>query len=301
MTDKVENEEVLDSEKVDEKQDEKVEEGKEESTDEKSSSAVELSPLEQQAASYGWQPKEKWVESGNAEEDWVPAKHFMKFGELKQQTISKDKQLQKQERIIKMMKDHHLKVRETAYQDALKSIREERKMALEENDLVRAEALKDRIEELKEQHTKNAAVLPKEVEEEIRQAELEKQQQPPAPNPDFPVWHSKNPWYIVEVAKQDEISKEADVLANAIVEQARRDQRAITAKEVYEAVEKKIKKLYPEKFEPRRSPQSDSPNRTGAGGTKSTVKLTEDELAVAKAFGMTPEKYAEQQKSYKGR
>ena len=124
-----------------------------------------LSEIEQQAVTYGWQPKEAWVKDGKEADDWVPAKHFMKFGELKQQVISKDKQLNKAEKLMRMMKDHHLKVREDAYSEARRVLLAEKRKALEENDLVLVERIKDQLEEEKERFAKQKS-LPPEIEQQ---------------------------------------------------------------------------------------------------------------------------------------
>lgn len=276
--------------KVEEKPVEKVEEKPAESQ------AKQYNDQEQTALGFGWMPKEEWEKAGHDAEDWVPAKHFLKFGELKTQLISKDKQVTKQDKIIKMMKDHHLRVKQTAYEEALKSLKAERKQALEENDIATAERLRDQMDEIKEQQAKDRA-LPQEVEKELQEVE------PPAPavHPEFHTWHSKNPWYIPDNKKQDEVSQTADQLGIAIVNQARANGKQITVKELYEQVTTKIKRMYPEKFGTPKSPQESSPQSSGKGDNKSSVKLTDEQLAVAKNFGLTPEKYAEQLKSYKGR
>jgi hypothetical protein len=281
--------------KVDEKPEEKVVEKEAEKP------AVEagpkLSEQEQSAVSYGWMPREEWVKAGHDDSDWVPAKHFLKFGELKQQVITKDKQVTKQDKIIKMMKDHHLKVKQTAYEEAYRAIKKEREAALNDNDLAAAERLKDQMEELKERHSKEK-VLPKEVEEELQTVEAPAA---PAVHPEFYNWHAKNPWYIAQKDKQDEVSRTADRLGIAMAEEARWSGEQLTVSDLYKAVEKEIKKLYPQKFNTPKSPQGDGPSGSGHDKGGSKVKLSDEELQVAKAFGLTPEKYIEQQKRYKGR
>jgi hypothetical protein len=256
-----------------------------------------LKPEETTAVSFGWMPKEKWVESGKSEEDWVPAKHFLRFGEVKQREIAKDKQLQKQDKLIKMMKDHYLTVKDQARDEALRQLREERKDALKANDLTRAEELRDLMEETKEKFAKQP-VVPPEIDREMREAaQAPTPQSPPA---EFFQFLDRNPWYIADATKQDEISREADALGNAEVLKARRSGREPTLNEVYDAVEKKIKKLFPDKFSAPGSPHQSAPSRKDTKSSGS-VKLSDEEMAVAKAFNLTPEKYLESQKGYKGR
>lgn len=258
--------------------------------------APKLTSQEESAISYGWMLKEDWVKAGHAEDDWVPAKHFLRFGELKNQVISKDKQVVKQDKIIKMMKDHHLKVKQTAFDEAMSTIKAERKAALDENDIATAERLRDKMDDLKEKHAK-AKALPAEVEEELK----EPIPAPPSVHPDFHDWHSRNSWYIRDTVRQDDMSKTADRLGVAIVQEMQSRNEQVDVKAVYREVEKEIKKLYPTKFSTPKSPQQDGSGKTSGKAGGSGIKLSEDELQVAKNFGMTPEKYAEQLKTYKGR
>jgi hypothetical protein len=258
-----------------------------------SSEAVQRKPEEVRAESYGWKPKDKWVEDGNAEEDWVPAKHFLKFGEVKQQLISKDKQLTKQEKIIKMMKNHHTSVKELAVQEAVAKLKAERNAALEENDLVRAEQLRDKIEETKEKAVKQKA-LPAEIEKELQDDPKDD-----GPPPEYFEFLDENPWY--NAKKPDEMTKEADKIGWAERVAAESEGKAITPKEIYKAVAVKIRKLYPEKFSTPKSPQSDSPSKSSGERGSSGVKLTEEQLAIAKNSGLSPEKYAEELKGYRGK
>lgn len=250
---------------------------------------VQTSPLETQAIGFGWKPKEKWVEDGNSEDDWVPAKHFLQFGEIKKQLVNKDKQLTKQEKIIKMMKNHHVNVKQAAYDDAVAALKVEKKAALENNDLIKVEEIKDRMDELREKSAKEKAI-PAEIEKE-EQEQIPVTQTPPT---EYYQFLEKNPWYIQDPAKQDEMSREADVLGVAIVQRARNEGKNITYAEVYKAVEDRITKLFPDKFQKPVNPQQGSGRRSGVGG-KMSSNLSEAELEVAKAFGLKPEDYAKEQ------
>jgi hypothetical protein len=286
MTDKVEDEapkeDVVDSKVLD------SEEG-----GESGEQVAVLAPEEEKAQSFGWMPKEDWVKAGKTEEEWVPAKHFLKFGELKQQVISKEKMLTKQEKIIKKMKDHHLNVRERAMADAMSQLKRERAAALEEGDIIAAEKIRDRIDYTKEQFQKTP-LLPKDIEDELQSNTIN---DPPA---EFYEFSSRNPWYEADPKRQDEISQEADALGYAFVQKSNLNGRTVTANDVYEHVEKQIKKLYPEKFGTPKSPQSDTPSRS-SGSSSSESKLSSEEIAIAKSFGLTEKQYLAELKAYKGR
>lgn len=251
---------------------------------------------EKQAVGYGWKPKEEWVADGGTEEDWVPAKHFLKFGEVKQQLISKDKQLNKQDKIIKMMKVHHLNVKQAAKDEAIAALRAEKAAALENNDLIQVEKIKDRIDVLKEAAAEG---LPLEIEREER----ELRQVAPAiqPPPEFFTFLERNPWYTADQSRQDDMSREADMIGAVIVQKAQAEGQQLTYDQIYKAVEVRIRKMFPEKFSTPKSPQQDGGKKSSDKASTSSVKLNEEEAGVAKNFNLTPEQYVAQQKTYRGR
>lgn len=253
---------------------------------------VTLSPEEQRAESFGWMPKEKWIEKGNTEDDWVPAKHFLKFGELKKEVVNKDKILQKQEKVIKKMKDHHLSVKEQAYNAALAQLRKERQSALDDGDIVAAEKIRDRIDATKEQFAK-APALPPEIEQELQTANVGDTP------PEFYEFHDRNPWYESDPSKQDEMSREADIYGATFVQRQRLAGKNVTPSDVYQAVEKFIRKAYPDKFETPKSPVGDTPSRSGPTSSRGASKLTPQEAEIAKAFGLTEKQYLDELKSMK--
>lgn len=255
---------------------------------------VVVDEVTQRAVGFGWKDKDKWVEDGGKEEEWVPAKQFLYIGDLKQQVIGKDKELNKANKLVKMMKNHHLNVKQQAYEDAVKALKAEKKAALDEGDLVKVEMIRDRLDEEKETFIKATKDIPQEVQEQ----DTAPQHTPP---PEYHDFRAKNPWYIEDDKSKDEISRKADALGTAFMIEAKNTGRNISAGDVYKEVEKSIRKLYPEKFEAPTSPHSPSPKSSGPNKSSSKVALSAEELAIAKAFDLTPEKYAEQMKSYKGR
>ncbi len=248
----------------------------------------EYTPDEQKAMSEGWKPKDQWE---GAEDEWKPAKVFLEIGELKNKLQSADQDRKKLNKVVALMKDHHLQVRQAAYEEALKTLREERKAALASEDFAKAEELRDRIDDIRDRKV-NDRVLPPDVQRKVDEQAHE-------PDPAFFEFLDRNPWYkpAGPNTRQDEMSKEADALGFAVAQQ----NPDWDFKTVITEVEKKIRKLYPEKFATPRSPVNEGGSRgSGSSGTKETVRLSEEQLAVAKSFNMTPEQYAKELKSYKG-
>lgn len=241
---------------------------------------------EQRAIEGGWKPKDQWE---GPEDEWKPAKAFLEFGELKNKLQESEKDKKKLNKMVQLMKDHHLQVRQAAYEDALKTLREERKAALASEDFAKAESLRDQIDDLRDRKV-NERPLPADVEKNI-------QEQVQEPDPEFFKFVDRNPWY--KPGGRDEMSKKADQLGYAYA-QGNPDWGF---KEVIAQVEKDIKKLYPEKFSTPRSPVNEPGTRgTGTGGKqKEDVNLTPEQKAIADGFKMSYEDYAKELKSYGGR
>jgi hypothetical protein len=236
------------------------------------------------AMTRGWKPKEEW---DGDEGDWKPAKVFNEIGELKEKIVSSEKELKKTNKVIQLMKEHHLNVRQSALKEAIETLKSERQAALKEQDFARAEEIRDQIDDVKDRFKKDD-VLPAAVEKKI-EAELQD------PDPEFYAFVNRNPWYKPNGA--NEMSKKADALGWAY----KQEDPNITFPEIIKKVEKDIRKLYPEKFESPRNPVNEGGTRGGGSGGGKAPKLSDEELAVAKNFGMTPEEYAKELQSYKGR
>lgn len=240
---------------------------------------------EKTAISKGWKPKDEWE---GDEADWKPAKAFNEIGILKEEISKHEREVKKLNKVNAIMAEHYRNVRQTAYDQAVKDLKAQREAALESEDFVKAERIKDKLDEVKDRYSQEG-VLPKEVEKEIK-SEVQ------SPDPEFYAFMDRNPWY--KPGGKDEMSKKADALGWAYAQ----EDRSLTFKDVIQKVEKDIRKLYPEKFDTPKSPVNDNGNRgTTSASNKQTPKLSQEELDVARTFGMTPEEYVKAQASYKGR
>ena len=240
------------------------------------------------ALARGWQTKEDWVAAGKAEEDWKPAKVFNEIGALKEKLQEREKEAKKLNKVVSLMKEHHLNVRQAAYEQAMKDLKAQRAAALEQEDFAKAEKLRDRMDEVKEKF-EDAGKLPAAVEKEIQEMES-------TPDPEFFAFAERNPWYVP--GGKNEMSAKADAIGQAYHLQ----HPEWDFKTLIKHVEEDIRKLFPEKFKtPPRQVVNEPGARTAPSKPKNEVKLSEAELAVAKSFGMTPEEYAKELQSYKGR
>src|SRR5574343_943735 len=92
-------------------------------------STPQVDPIEIEAREQGWKPKEEY-EGDPAK--WRPAKEFVERGELFGKIDHMGKELKETRKALKMLQDHHTKVRETEYNRALTELKALQKKHLEE-------------------------------------------------------------------------------------------------------------------------------------------------------------------------
>lgn len=243
----------------------------------------QLDPSEVKAREKGWKPKEDWE---GPEDEWKPAKVFNEIGELKEKLADKEKDLKKSNKVLQLMKEHHTNVRAVAYQQAVKDLKEQKVKALDAEEFAKAEKIRDQIDDLN-QRFRSDSPLPPEIQREVEAQSQE-------PDPEFYAFMDRNPWY--KPGGRDALSKEADGLGLAI----KAANPEIGFKELIADVEKKIRKLYPEKFERPASPVNDSGSLKSSETPKGKVRLSDEQRAIARGFGMTDEEYAKEMNSYRG-
>ena len=118
-------------------------------------------PQQQQTDSYeelakaqGWRPKEEF--EGDPDK-WRPAREFVERGELFGKIDSMGKELKETRKALKMLQDHHAKVKETEYNKALTEL--------------------------------------KALQAEQKAREVTAQMAPQQPDPRFITWANENKWY----------------------------------------------------------------------------------------------------------
>lgn len=246
--------------------------------------APEPSAVEQRALEMGWRPKEEF--EGN-EEDFIDATEFVRRKPLFEKIDNVGKELRETKKALKALQAHHEKVKEAEFQHALKSLRAEKKEALEAGDADRLIAIDDQIADAKAQ----------EVASRTRQV-----QEAAAPHPNFIQWAGRNPWY--------KTNAELTVVADQIGTAYAASNPDTSPDDVLKYVETRVRKLYPEQFS--------NPNKTRPsaveGGTSTPAKksssddisnypLSEDERKVMMTFVrqgvMTKEQYINDLKKVK--
>jgi len=220
---------------------------------------VEPSAVEVEAMESGWVPKESYK---GDEHKWVDAGEFLRRGELFKKIEDQSKQLKDVRVALNEMKKLHSQVREVEYKRALETLREQKKVALQEGDAEAVIAADERIDLVKEQ-VKQLQSEPPAVQEEGTQ------------HPEFVQWTERNSWY----KNSTPMKAFADALGAELARAGN------SPSEVLRKVETEVRKEFPHKF---RNPNQD---KTGAvesgsarGTSKSSFTLTDEERRIMHTF-----------------
>jgi len=253
----------------------------EQQTEEQSTQQPEYSESELSAMEQGWKPQDQFE---GDKSKWVPADEFLRRGELFGKIDSLNRDLKDTRKALKMLQEHHVKVKQAEYQHALETLRQEKKMALEAGDADALIEIDDRIADEKAKQ---------QVEQQLaRQAAT-------APDPRFVAWVNENKWYVDD----PELHSFADEAGHAYT----RLHPESDPMDVLVYVKGRVKKAFPEKFQ---NPNREKPNSVEGGGTPprkpkiDTFELNEEERRVMNTFirsgAMTKEEYIAELKLVKG-
>ena len=238
--------------------------------------------IEDRAREQGWRPKEEF--DGDASK-WVSAETFVAKGELIDRIESLGKKLKESEKTMKMLAEHHNKVKDTEFKRAVDFLKSQKKAAYESGDVDKIIELDDQLANVRE--TQKA------------QKQQEQINVTPEAHPAFQSWVSENKWY--------ETNAEMRADADAFGEAYARNNQDKTPAEVLEYVTKKIKKAFSEEFtNPNRSRPSSVEGGSGrqASSGSGGITLTEEETKVMNTFVrngvMTKEEYMKEVKSMRG-
>ncbi len=241
---------------------------------------VELSPVQEEALTQGWVPKEEF--DGDPDK-FVDAAEFIRRGELFRKIESQSKEMKELKKAMAELGRHNSKIRDVEYDRALQSLKQEKKNALAEGDADKVVEIDDKLDLVKDQQRQfqqqavNEAI-PQEV------------------HPELQNWISKNSWY--------ESDKKMRVYADSLGVQLAGE--GMSPREVLKEVEKEVKERFKEKFR--------NPNRDKAGAVEgvtarparssgSEYELTDTERTIMNTLVsqkvLTKEEYITQLKAIK--
>lgn len=243
--------------------------------------AVTVDPFEEQAREQGWKPKEEYEGDPNK---WKPAKEFVERGELFGKIDTLGRELKETKKALKMMQEHHAKVKETEYKRAVDELKALQKRHLEEGNSDGYLETTELLTDLKAEQKAREAV-----------AQVAPQQQV---DPRFNEWVNNNRWY----AQDQEMREYADVVGLGYSSK----NPNLDPEDVLKYVTQQVKVRFKEKFQnPNRTKPSavEGANTTSSPKT-SSFELTEDERKVMNTFVrqnlMTKEEYIAQVKAMRG-
>lgn len=239
-----------------------------------------VDPYEAEAREQGWRPKEEF--QGDPEK-WKPAKEFVERGELFGKIDTLGKELKETRKALKMLQEHHSRVKETEFKNAVNELKALQKKHLEEGNsegyLETSELLTDLKAEQKAREVLSTSV-------------------PPQVDPRFVSWVNENKWY----EKDIEMREYADTLGQGY---AQRNPN-LDPEDVLRYVTIQVKKHFQDKFSnPNRTRPSAVEGATNvASSNKNSFELTDDERRVMNTFVranvMSKEEYIAQVKQMRG-
>ena len=240
-----------------------------------------ISEYEREAREQGWRPKEEW--QGDPEK-WRPAKEFVERGELFSKIDYMGKELKETRKALKMLQEHHSKVKETEYNRAVQELKALQKQHLAEGDADKYLEATELLTDLK-------------AEQKAREVAAEMVPQTPQVDQRFVDWTTRNPWY----TKDTRMREYADMVG---MDYAKRNPD-IDPVEVLKFVTAEVKVRFKDRFEnPNRSKQSVESSTSGTPPSKDDFKLTDDERKVMNTFvrtgAMSKEEFIAELKSMRG-
>lgn len=239
-------------------------------------------PAEEQARALGWRPKEEF--EGNPDE-WRSAREFLERGQMIGKLRSNDRQIRQLEDSIKHIVGQTQRAYANGYDAAIKDLKDQKREALAEGDLVKAEEIADKIEDVKLEKDRAMQVAARPVQTR--------------PDPEHESWLEVNPWY-----ENRKMAAWADQAAKDFINE-RRGQ--VSPHEVRVYIHNLVRQDFPEKFAGSKkttgAPSPDGESRSNnRGSTQTTQRFSKIESdmsetdrqimkTVMRSANMTKEEY----------
>lgn len=241
------------------------------------------SETELQAMELGWRPKDKFEGS---EEEWRSAKDFIERGQMIGKIRSQSKQIASVEQALKHIAAQNAEQYKRGYANALENLKVEKRQALADGNLVEADEISERIENLKIEG--RAAITAAQAPAKTVGTE----------DPDHAPWVEKNPWYNNPVMRDF-----GDVLAVNFINANKGN---VSPEQVREYVSKIVREEFGHRFmkQVAAAPNPDGEGRSNRGSSgdqrlsKIESAMSEDERRIMntmiKSAGMTKKEYLDQ-------
>lgn len=233
-----------------------------------------LSPnVEIKARAKGWKPLEDY---SGPEGEWIDAKEFVGRQPLYDQIHSLKREISKQgqsfQKEMGEISAHFAKMQQVEFDKAVKQLKNQKALAAEDRDIAAVEAINDEIKE-------------KEKEFEALKKETPKPQVPAQTSKEFNEWRETNKWF----DSDKELQREAIAIGTGYAITNPNLQQT----DVLEYVEKRIRKIYPEKFGAIfKEEKMSSDNKVESGGI-----TAQSGLSNKKSKGLTTNDLDDQERS----
>jgi hypothetical protein len=239
-----------------------------------------VDPIEEEARTQGWVSREEFeANPANAGKKWRSAELFLELTPLYEKLDSLHRTNKTLNQGLKALAEHNKKIEIGAYNRAKAELLRERKNALEEQDFVKAEQIRDQIDALPRPTAPAVPDLPPE--------------EPPAP---LVEWKAKNRWY----SNDPDAKMWADAMGASMIAEGK------TPVQMLEELSKRAPKVFPHLFT---NPKRESAPSVESGGTKGKssggFQLTSEETAImnrliASGAPITRDEYIAQLKRTRG-
>lgn len=243
---------------------------------------VQLTPIQQKALDQGWKPKDQFE---GEEDEFIDAPEFVRRGELFGKIEHQSRELKAVKQALDALKTHNSKIESSAYDRALKALKDQRKEAIIEGETARAFELEDQIEDVQTERARIAREAAVPAVQEV--------------DPAFTAWVDSNPWY----TKDSNMQAVADRVGLDLA------RRGIPQNEVLRKVEEAVKEAFPHKFTNPKRDRASAVEPSSRGGTSATrgvdIHMDADETKIMRkivASGvMTEAEYKSQLKKVRER
>jgi hypothetical protein len=244
-------------------------------------STPQYTDIEQQAIDQGWRPKEEWE---GDESKWRGAKEFVERGELYGKIDHMGRELKDTKKALKMLQEHHTKVKEVEFKKAVEELKALQKRHLEEGN---SDGYIDATEILTD------------LKAEQKAREVVREVTPNQPDPRFVQWTEANKWY----TQDTEMRRYADIIGQGYAGQ-NPDTDPV---DVLKYVTAEVKSKFKDKFTNLNRIKANSVEGASNGNSaanKSTFELSDEERKIMNTFvrtgAMTKEEYIAEVKSMRG-
>jgi len=237
-------------------------------------------PYESEAREQGWRPKDEW--EGDPDK-WRTAKEFTERGELFGKIDHMGKELKETRKALKMLQEHHTKVKETEYNRAIEELKGLQKQHLSDGDADKYLETTELLQDLRTEQKARAIV---------------QETAPVVIDPRFAAWTEKNTWYSKDVKMRDY----ADMVGGDYAKK----NPGMDPEDVLVYVTSEVKERFKDRFvNPNRSkPSSVEAGGGGTGENREAFKMSDDERKVMNTFVragvMTKEDYIKELRASRG-